>query len=340
MRKVDQRSDEELEALEDKTEALTLRSKRTERAEKKQRLRAKKPKPRKLHLLDLPYELILEVLSLLQPSSIFSLCRVDKSYQLFIAQEETRIVKSLCSWRYACLQKCFHAPVLLEKVDPDVYPSLQSMERIELRNAVKKPFQHIQPPDPALICTCFTCLLRWNSLCIIPDFAFWQDNLDAGTPIPMIPRGRYPEWNQNLVDTNANIVRKALLSPLWHARLLEEHLRSTTRAISRHAANKGNRRKRYRMSKEDIESGTDLFLERSGPPTTDIPFIRDNYYMLEAFVPNRSWKSEEERWMYMPAEQHDTDVRIAVSFAKWRALQAAQATPSIQTAQTNRQIVG
>jgi hypothetical protein len=324
MGRLDQSSDEEVEPLVDKTQALTLRSKRTERAKKKQNLKARrKPRLQARQILDLPYELVLEVLCFCTPSSVFNLCRVSKAYRDLIAQEEALIAKNICDLRYVCLQKCFRVPVLLRNVDPETYPSLQSMDRNELKSALRKPYQHIQPPDPSLICTCFICLLRWYSLSIIPDFAHWQDDLDAGNPIPVIPRGRYPEWNKELTGAHADLVRKALYSPLWHARLLEEHLKSTTRAISRHAANKGNQRRRFRMTKEDIQSGTDQFLERSGPPTVDIPFIRDNYYMLEAFLPNRGWSAEGERWLYVPEEQHDTDLHIVVSWAKWRASRAA-----------------
>lgn len=45
--------------------------------------------------------------------------------------------------------------------------------------------------------------------------------------------------------------------------------------------------------------------------------------MLEAFLPNRGWNQEADRWMYMPAEQHETDLKIVVSWAKWRAEKAA-----------------
>ncbi|KAI1846299.1 hypothetical protein JX266_007504 [Neoarthrinium moseri] len=322
MRKNEQFSDDDLPPLlplEDKTEPLTKRSKRTERAEKKNKLKAKKPKPQHRHLLDLPYELVLGILQFCRPSDIFNLGRVSREYHTVVTQDGDRLAKVICDFRYDCLQRCFQTPVLLKDVDPEVYPALHSMDRSELKMALKRPYQHVQPLDPNLICTCFICILRWTCLCIIPDFAHWQNDLDAGEPIPMIPRGTHPEWNKELVEKHAAIVRKALYSPLWHARLLEEHLKSTTRSISRHAANKGNKRRRFRMTKEDIDSGTDQFLARSGPPTADLPFIRDNYYMLEAFLPNRGWSSEGNRWNYVPKEQHDTDLNIAVAWAKWRA---------------------
>lgn len=332
MRKVEQADEDlpELEPLEDKTEPLLLRSKRTERAEKRQKRRDKKHKVTSCvtHLLDLPHELVLEILYYCQPSTLFNLLRVSKAYRAFLHDEEERIAYTVCDFRYRCLRKCFHVPTLLRDVDLAAHASLQSMDRVELKNALTKPYQHVQPPDPTFVCTCFACLLRWTSLNIIPDFAHWQDNLDAGEPIPIIQRGRQPDWNKRLVGGHADIVRKAMVSPFWHSRLLEEHLKSTVRAISRHAANKGNKRRRFRLTLEDIASGTDRFLERSGPPTADIPFMRDNYYMLEAFLPNRGWNGEESRWMYVPQEQHDTDVNIVVSWARWRARLAEERSNS------------
>ncbi|KAI1412736.1 hypothetical protein F5Y13DRAFT_41978 [Hypoxylon sp. FL1857] len=324
MRKVEEPEHEELGALEDKTEALTLRSKRTERARKKQAKKTTKTNRPSQDLLSLPYELMLNILALLRPSDIFNLQRVSRAFHRFIVEDEGRIARAITSWRYVCLERCFRLPVLMELIDPSIRAYVQSPERQELLAIHKKPYQHVQVPDPTEVCTCLTCLLRWSSLCLIVDFAHWQRNLDVGEPIPMIPRGKHPEWNQTLIASNAAIVRKALRSPLWHARLLEAHLDSATRSIRRHAANKGNKRRRFHMSKEDLESGSDLFLERSGPPSFDFPFHRDNYYMLEAYLPNRGWNAEQERWMYVPAEQHDIDIGYIVKWADRQNKAAAE----------------
>ncbi|KAI1385367.1 uncharacterized protein F4822DRAFT_342368 [Hypoxylon trugodes] len=323
MRKGDISEDEELGVLEDKTEALTLRSKRTERTRKKQAKKTKKTKSQPLDILSLPYELVLGIFSWLRPSDVFNLQRVNKAFYGFIAQAERRITRVITRWRYVCLEKCFRLPILLQQVGPSIHALLQDPDRQEILTIHKKPYQHVQSPDPAEICTCLTCLLRWSSLCLIVDFAHWQENLDIGEPIPMIPRGKHPEWNQALLASNAAIVRKALHSPLWHARLLETHLDSITRSIRRQAANKGNKRKRFRMLKEDVDSGSDLFLERSGPPSLDFPFHRDNYYMLEAYLPNRSWNADQRRWMYVPADQHNTDIQFIVKWAEFRRRKAA-----------------
>ncbi|GAP85049.1 putative F-box domain-containing protein [Rosellinia necatrix] len=313
--------DEELGVLEDKTEALTLHSKRTERARKRRIKKTTKVKdsPGPLGFLGfLPYELAMEIITLLRPSDLFKLQRTSRPFYDFIAQEEARIAQLVSGWRYTCLEKCFRLPVLLANVDPTIHCLLQAPERQEILTIHKKPYQHIKSPEPTEVCTCLTCTLRWSALAIIVDFAHWQRHLDEGEPIPMIPRGKLPEWNQTLIAAHAAIVRKALYSPLWHAYLLEVHLDSTTRSIRRHAANKGNKRRRYRMTEDDVNSGTDAFLDRSGPPSLDFPYHRDNYYLLETFLPNRCWSQDQSSWLYVPAEQHDRDIEFVVMWAERR----------------------
>ncbi|KAI5863726.1 hypothetical protein GGS23DRAFT_604741 [Durotheca rogersii] len=314
MRSVDVDEDDELGALEDKTEPLTLRSRRTERARKRQARKAGKTGHQPYHyLMSLPYELVIEILSFLRPSDIFNLQRVNRSFHLFITDSEGSIARAISSWRYVCLGRCFRSPVLIEQMDPAIRVFVQSPHRQDQLNIYRRFPLHVQPPDPGELCTCLTCLQRWLSLCLVVDFAHWQRNLDIGEPIPMIPPGRLPEWNRALVTSNAAIVRKALRSPLWHARLLETHLDSTTRSIRRHTENKGNKRQRFFMSKEDLESGSDRFLAGPGPPSLDIPYHRDNYYMLEAYLPERAWNATSKSWTYVPAEQHDKDVEYIKS---------------------------
>lgn len=133
-----------------------------------------------------------------------------------------------------------------------------------------------------------------------------------------MPRGHTPAWNRDLVARNARIARRAVDDALWHARILELHLDSTVRAIRRHAANKGNKRTHVHMTAADAAAGTDAFLSRHGPPSLEFPYQRDEYYMLEAYLPNRWWKKSEARWVYIIAGQHDRDValvhRIASSY--------------------------
>ncbi|KAI0150613.1 hypothetical protein GGR57DRAFT_472091 [Xylariaceae sp. FL1272] len=341
MAKIDTFEDEELGVVVDKTEALALHSKRTERSRRKQQRKAKKEKDSG-DLLGLPYELLMEILSLLRPSDLFVLQRTSKSFYNFLSQQQTSLGRSIKSYRYSCLERCFRLPVLIADIEPAIHHVLQRPERQETLAVHKKPYQHIKPPDPELVCTCLTCMLRWAALCLILDFAHWQGHLDKGEPIPIIPRGRFPQWNQDLLDTHASRVRKALHSPLWHARLLEAHLNSTTRSIARHAANKGNKRPRFRMTLEDVRSETDVFLERSGPASPDIPFHRDNYYLLECYMPNRGWSQQRMRWNYLPAEQHDADIKAVVIWERRRiaaleeeerkaAMHQGIIEPSIQT---------
>lgn len=200
---------------------------------------------------------------------------------------------------------------------------LQEWERDQRR----RPYQHIKTLDPRSVCRCLTCVLRWNVLCLTVDFAHWQGVLDAGDVLPVIPRGRQPEWNRNLLDAHAAVVEKALLastnssrlaSKLWHAVILEAHLDSTVRSTRHHRANKFNKQPHFLMTDQDATSGTDAFLHAHGPPSVDFPFMRDNYYMLEAYLPNRSWFGEEGRWGYMPAEQHEKDIEVIRRWAVWR----------------------
>ncbi|KAI0206647.1 hypothetical protein F4808DRAFT_2143 [Astrocystis sublimbata] len=318
--------DEELGVLEDRTEALQLRSKRTERARKKQTKKATKT-PNSPHgfMSKLPYELVMEILTLLRPSDLFRLQRTSRSLKAFIGQEETRIARAVIEYRYPCLLQCFRLPVLLSNVNPALHQYLQSKERQEIMDIHKKPYQHIKPPQPTEVCTCLTCMMRWFAVGIIVDFAHWQRNLDEGVPIPMVARGSNPQWHQSIIEAQATIVHKALYSPLWHGRLLEAHLDSTTRSIRRHVANKGNKRSRFRMTDDDVSSGTDAFLSRSGPPSLEFPHHRDNYYLLETFMPARSWSRDLSKWLYVPVTQHDNDIDFIVTWAEHRILAAQPA---------------
>lgn len=305
------------EPLVDTTAAIPLRSKRTERRQKKRHLKESASKQHAT-LWDLPSELITDIVTLLRPSDVFVLSRVNKALHQFILQEEAVICREIMTRRYAVLSKCFRLPILLADVDTDAHPALLSDERQAILNIHKRPYQHIKLPDQQLICTCLTCMLAWNNLNLIVDFAYWQRNLNQGEPVPMIPRGKNPGWNQKLVFANAEIVQKALGSTLWYARILEAHLKSTVGSTRRHGNNKGNKRRRFRMTAEDEKAGNDVFLERSGPPSMDFPFHRDNYYMLEAYLPNRGWNAEAGEWRYMPAEQHERDVEFVRAWARRR----------------------
>ena len=321
----DNGDDAELGVLEDKTEALTLRSKRTERNKKKQTKKASQSQVRGPGLLGLPTELFLEILGQLRPSDVFSLSRTNRALRGFVLANEDIIARDIVGFRYMCLSQCYRAPVLLEDVPAQYHADLLSPDRPELQAVLRQPppYQHVASPNPREVCTCLTCVLRWHVLCFALDFGYWQDRLDRGEPIPAIPRGTNPKWNQKLVTGAAAVARRALRSPLWHARLLESQLTSTTRAIMRHAANKGNKRRRFRMTAEDVASGSDRFLERSGPSSADFPYHRDNYYMLEAYMPGRSWIGELDGWAYMPADTHDKDLEVVSKWAKWRRQRTA-----------------
>jgi hypothetical protein len=106
-------------------------------------------------------------------------------------------------------------------------------------------------------------------------------------------------------------------SNLVYACILQKHLATITGTIIRSARWKkksGQTQKAesrlYLMTDADVEAGTDVFLDRSGPPSYDFPFHRDNYYALEVYLPNRKWSAESRRWCYyaLPPTQHEKDL--------------------------------
>ncbi|KAK1774370.1 hypothetical protein QBC45DRAFT_43149 [Copromyces sp. CBS 386.78] len=304
---------DELEPLVDLTQAIPLHSKKTDRKqkrrEKKEAKRASTVPPR--GMLDLPYELLYSIITLLEPRELFVVCRVSKSLRDFILSQEHLITRDIIAWRYPSISKCFRLPVLAQDLDENARRALNEAYGDALSpRRVNANYKHVQSPDPSLVCFCYTCRLRWIFLCIIVDFAHWQDHLDSGVQIPTIPRGADPDWNKKLVAEHAQVVVKALHSQLWYVRLLQAHLTSITRSIRRNTANQGNRRCRFRMTPSDVASGTDAFLDRSGPPTVDFPYNRDNYDMLEVFMPSRSWIKDEQKWVYVPADQHERELRL------------------------------
>ncbi|KAK4454893.1 hypothetical protein QBC34DRAFT_391014 [Podospora aff. communis PSN243] len=298
--------------LVDLTQPLPVKSKRTERLRKK----LQKKSPAKLvdarGFGDLPYELTMAIFQFLRPQDLLTLCCVSKGFRTLILAEEHYICNRIIEIRYPILARCLQRPALTENLDEPVRQALQS----PLRPETQIIYQHVQQPDMALVCTCMTCLLRWNSLCLALDFAHWQDDLDTGKPLPIIPRGTRPAWNRDLLARNAATVRKSLTSPLWYIRILEIHLGAIIRSVRRHGQNKGNQRRRFVMTEEDARNETDVFLESRGPQTVDFPFSRDNYYMLEAYLPNRSWSADRDRWIYLIGNGHDDDIR---SVLQWEA---------------------
>ena len=316
-RQDDASSDEE--PLVDRTAALALHSKKTARVQRRQQ---KKQSASKVHsdirsFLDLPYELLAEVLCFLQPSDIFSLLRLNHSTRTFILDNENSIAHSIKTHRYWILQQCFPLPLTLEAVPLSAHPALQSPNWQDRLRIHKNPYQHIKHINPTAVCTCMSCVMAWNNLNIVLDLAHWQSNLENREPLPIIPRGRNPEWNVELLDRHAEIVTKAMHSPLTHARILQLHLDTTTRTIIRSGKwrKKGDktttpRPRLYHLTDAEAAAGLDAFLERSGPPSYQPIFMRDNYYTVEAFVPNRKWDKEHQRWHYYSKwpKPHENDL--------------------------------
>ncbi|KAJ4344707.1 uncharacterized protein N0V89_012451 [Didymosphaeria variabile] len=299
-------SDDE-EPLDDKTAALQLRSKRTER-QKKQRVKRDRKRDAIISLTKLPTELIIESLTYLQPGDVLNFSHTNRRFRSLVDANSNVIGNAIIQQRYTLLAQCLVLPKLLTEIDASARPLLVDERRQEFLGIHRKPYQHLQPPDQHFVCTCLSCILAWNNLCVALDFAHWQTHLDTGEPLPMIPRGTTPEWNRELVRRNAQVVRTALQNPLWHARILEMHLDSTIQAIRRQSKNKGNKRKHVEMTDEDAARGTDAFLSKPGPLSLEFPYHRDNYHLLEAYLPNRYWKKSEERWIYGTAVHHERDL--------------------------------
>lgn len=313
------------EPLIDKTTALSLRSKKTLRTQKKlQRKEAKKVHSDIKSFLDLPHELLSLVFSFLEPSDIFSLQLVSQLTNDIILDYESAIAASIISRRYWVLAQCFRLPIPLSSVPQNAHPALLSPDwQSKLRLHKNPSYQHFAQIDPNELCTCMHCVLAWNNLNIILDLAHFQSHLDAREPLPIIPRGRHPEWNTELLAAHAVTVTKAIYSPLTYARILQLHLQTTTRTILRSSRwrKKGEKAdvikpRLYRMSDADVDVGTDQYLERSGPPSYQAPYMRDNYYTVEAFVPNRKWDKEEGKWLYYPKGgkgPHEADLAWVVA---------------------------
>ncbi|KAF2166278.1 hypothetical protein M409DRAFT_23470 [Zasmidium cellare ATCC 36951] len=307
------------EPLVDTTESIPLKSKKTERMQKRQQKKLKKTTvtSETKSFLELPPELLQEVLSYLRPSDIFRLLRLNKSTRDFIMDNEDLIAKDIILHRYHTLARSFHLPVPLAQVDPTAQAALLSKNWQDRLQIHKKPYQHVRVIDPAKVCTCMSCMLSWNNLNVVLDLAFFQRHLNNRDPIPMIPRGTYPEWNRKLVERNASIVEKAMRSPLHYAAILQIHLTTLVGTLTRQVRvgkKTCHPRRLFHLSTADIESGTDRFLERSGPPSYEFPFHRDNYYSLEAYVPNRKWDREDQVWLYAsPGKPHDNDLSWVVA---------------------------
>lgn len=261
---------DEDEPLIDTTLALPKKSKKTGRAqkrlEKKQQQAAHRPKA--TSLLDLPPELLQDILGFLRPSDIFLLKRVNRPLHHFISENENAIARDIIRRRYWVLSRCFQLPVALKDVDPSAHPALLSEKRQDMLIIHRKPYQHVKSSNPLRVCTCMNCVFSWNNLCLILDLAHWQKNLDEREPIPMIAHGSTPEWNRELIDANAAIVEKSMDGHLLHyAMILEKHLCTTMSTLSRTFRGKKtvHPKRLYHFTSLDAMKETDEFLERSGP---------------------------------------------------------------------------
>lgn len=55
------------------------------------------------------------------------------------------------------------------------------------------------------------------------------------------------------------------------------------------------------------------------------PQLTEFQYLLETFMPNRSWSQEFSRWLFVPASQHDRDIEFIMMWAERRRKAEEQA---------------
>lgn len=299
------------EPLIDLTEALDLKSKKISRKKKQQqkkleRFEQKRVKSDIKSFLELPPELLHEVLIHLLPSDIIRLSHLNRSTRTFIFENESSITRAIIQQRYWVLSQCFPSPIAFETLDPVAQTSLLTpswQNRLILHT---KPYPHIRPIDKFSTCTCMTCVMSWNDLCTILDLAHFQPLLNAHQPLPLIPRGTNPVWNTHLASSHAALVEKAIRSPLHHALILQLHLATIVATLMRPTrwgpkkTAPPQQNPLYRLSESDVQARTDEFLERPGPTNYEPLYFRENYNHLKyaAYVPNRRWEREEGRWVY------------------------------------------
>ncbi|KXL42982.1 hypothetical protein M433DRAFT_298404 [Acidomyces richmondensis BFW] len=313
--------------LVDTTEPLQINSKRSRRLQNKQRRRQEKASPRIQNFLELPTELLQEILGYLRPSDVFSISQLNRATNNYVQKNEKAIARDIIGRRYWVLSHCFPLPKFLKEVDEQSRVALSHPRREKMTEVHKKPYQHIKPPDSRYICTCSSCLLNWNNLNICLDLAHWQWNLNHKEPIPVLPRGSNPAWNADLIGKHATIVEKAMSSQLTYAAILEKHLNTITGTLLRqtrfptrnpmHRHNKAVPPPKavhpillYRISETDAAKEDDEYLERQGKESYELPFSRDNYYnnSMLAYLPNRRWSKERHEWLYYASGGHERDL--------------------------------
>ncbi|KAK4167478.1 hypothetical protein QBC43DRAFT_376635 [Cladorrhinum sp. PSN259] len=260
--------------------------------------------------LDLDDDAMMCILDFCTPSAVWTLSKVCRGLRQLIRTHEAYLINRIIAFRYPNISRSFRLPYLLTQV-ADTFENeniVSALFTFNERIISQRVHIRLNPRHPAeTTCSCLSCVDRWNNLCLAVDFARWQDHLDDGRPLPHHKPGvDPPEEIRRRSDCREKIL-DALHRPLFYAMILESHLDSTVRAIQRQSQNKTNRRAHFPMTSREASSGTDHFLGRQGPNLFDPPYQRDQYYMLEVFLPGRAWSKTDKEWKYLNVP-HEKDL--------------------------------
>ncbi|KAK3990422.1 hypothetical protein QBC44DRAFT_288756 [Cladorrhinum sp. PSN332] len=307
-------SKDDQDVLVDLTEPLKLTSKRT----KRQQTKIQKKRVTFRQFPDLHQDAVMCILDYCTPRTIWALSQVCRGLGQLIRNNETYLANRVIALRYPNISKGFQLPYLMTQVidtcpDPNILQALDIYREKIIPLRVR--LRHIPGHPVDTICSCTSCIDRWNMLCLAVDFAIWQDDLDNGTPLPRTDWG-FPcdPWRQPdpILSRCRRRVINALHSPLLYSMILESHLESTVRAIRRQRENKSNRSDHFPMTSKDASSGTDRFLSKEGPSFIEAPYTREMYYMLEVFLPGRAWNKTDKEWKYLMVP-HERELEIVQS---------------------------
>lgn len=274
-----------------------------------------KPNPtdRKTSILDLPFDVLLDIFLWLRPSEIRTISHGSLALEEYLSRYDYYLAKRIIAERYNILSKCFPLPISVTELDSRTKELLGHPEILHRSQTQHPILGYLEPGDLSKICSCKSCKLAWDNLCLVVDLAHFQGHLHYGVPIPKLgPAG--DKNNTKLMKSVALQVEEAVRSPMAYAAILELQLFSIVSTITRTHMSAPDRkrynnlpgfrprmrplylRRPYGLTDEEVALNTDHFLRRQYKEAQPFPKKRDDYYGLEPYLPNRSWIEED--WAY------------------------------------------